>query len=254
MNRRTLLMMCFALLLAAFAAWVANRWIQGKIDSSQVTTVPIVVAAAELPYGTKLEASHVKVIDWPSKSVPDGTFSTTDKVINSVTLNKFYPGEVITDKRISQHLGGSTLSALITKKFRALSVRVDDVVGVAGFILPGNKVDVLATKVDKTINQANTKTLLQDIKVLAVDQEAGEDKDKPSIVKAVTLELTPEQAEKIVQAMQEGTIQLTLRNPLDNEDRVIPAEPIKVPPPILVQPKPVEKIPEKKRVLKVIPW
>ena len=154
-------------------------------------------------------------------------------------MNKFYPDEIITEKRISEYLGGSTLSALITKDYRAISMRVDDVVGVSGFILPGNKVDILATKMDNSLNKATTRTLLQNIKVLAVDQEASQEKEKPAIVKAVTLELKPEQAEIIVQAMQEGTIQLTLRNPLDTEVADIPvAAPVKIE---QEQPKPVEK-------------
>jgi pilus assembly protein CpaB len=171
-------------------------------------------------------------------------------------MNKFYPDEIITDKRISEYMGGSTLSALITKEFRAISMRVDDVVGVSGFILPGNKVDILATKMDHNTNTASTRTLLQNIKVLAVDQEASQEKEKPAIVKAVTLELKPEQAEIIVQAMQEGTIQLTLRNPLDTEVADIPvvAKTEKVE---KEQPKPVEKKSPAKRPhssLKIIPW
>ena len=119
-------------------------------------------------------------------------------------------------------------------------------VGVAGFISPTNNVDVLATKLDKAMNQAVTRTLLQNIKVLAVDQDIV--KDKPVVVRSVTLELQPEQAESIVQALQEGTIQLSLRNPIDNE--------------LLVATKKtetfnvaqVEKKLEKKHVLRVIPW
>jgi pilus assembly protein CpaB len=136
-------------------------------------------------------------------------------VINKVTMNKYFPGEIITNNRLSDHLSGSTLSALISKEYRAISVRVDDVVGVAGFILPGNRVDILKTQLETPSNTAITKTILQDIKVLAVDQEVSQDKEKPTIVRAVTLELKPEQAEIIVKAMREGTIQLTLRNPID---------------------------------------
>jgi len=122
------------------------------------------------------------------------------------------------------------------------------VVGVAGFILPGNKIDILSTRMDRSTNKATTRTLLQNIKVLAVDQEASQEKEKPAIVRAVTLELRPDQAEIMVQAMQEGTIQLTLRNPLDSvvEDTVVEVA--------KVQPKSVEKIRGKKRLLKVIPW
>jgi len=247
MNRRFIIMLSIALLLSLLAAWVANRWIQGRAVPD--TAMSVVVAAVEIPFGVKLEESQVKLIAWPGNSaLPQGAYSSKEQVVNKVAMNKFYPDEIITEKRISEYLGGSTLSALITKEYRAISVRVDDVVGVAGFILPGNKIDILSTRMDRTTNKATTRTLLQNIKVLAVDQEASQEKEKPAIVRAVTLELRPDQAEIMVQAMQEGTIQLTLRNPLDSvvEDTVVEVA--------KVQPKSVEKIRGKKRLLKVIPW
>jgi len=252
MNRRFIIMLVIALLLAFLAAWVANRWIQARAVPDK--GVSVVVAAVEIPFGIKLEESQVKVIVWPGNSAPQGAFSSKEQVIGKVTMNKFYPDEIVTEKRISEYLGGSTLSALISKEYRAISVRVDDVVGVSGFILPGNKVDVLSTKTDRSTNKATTLTLLQNIKVLAVDQEASQEKEKPAIVRAVTLELKPEQAEIIVQAMQEGTIQLALRNPLDS---IVEEAPVKEDTPVKaaeVQPKPVEKIRAKKRALKVMPW
>jgi len=244
MNKRFIIMLSIALLLAFLAAWIANNWIQARAVPDK--GVSVVVAAVEIPFGVKLEESQVKVIPWPGNATPQGAYSAKDQVVGRVTMNKFYPDEIITDKRISEYLGGSTLSALITKEYRAISVRVDDVVGVSGFILPGNKVDILSTKKDRTTNQATTTTLLQNIKVLAVDQEASQEKEKPAIVRAVTLELKPDEAEIMVQAMQEGTIQLTLRNPLDSvvEDKIAD----------VVQPKPVERVIAKKRVRKVISW
>jgi pilus assembly protein CpaB len=247
MNRRFIIMLGIALLLSLLAAGVAKSWIQSQTVPDKGMSV--VVAAIEIPFGVKIEESQVKVIAWPGNSAPpQGAYASKEQVINKVAMNKFYPDEVITEKRISEYLGGSTLSALIAKEYRAISVRVDDVVGVAGFILPGNKIDILATKMDRTANKAATRTLLQNIKVLAVDQEASQEKEKPAIVRAVTLELKPEQAEIMVQAMQEGTIQLTLRNPLDSvvEDAAV----VEV---AAVQPKPVVER-SRKRVLKVIPW
>ncbi|MDO9269479.1 MAG: Flp pilus assembly protein CpaB [Methylobacter sp.] len=247
MNRRFIIMLSIALLLSLLAAWVANRWIQGRAVPD--TAMSVVVAAVEIPFGVKLEESQIKLIAWPGNSAPpQGAYTSKEQVVNKVAMNKFYPDEIITEKRVSEYLGGSTLSALIAKEYRAISVRVDDVVGVAGFILPGNKIDILSTKKDRTTNKATTRTLLQNIKVLAVDQEASQEKEKPAIVRAVTLELKPDQAEIMVQAMQEGTIQLTLRNPLDSvveDTAVILAE---------VQPKLVERVRSRKRVLKIIPW
>jgi pilus assembly protein CpaB len=244
MNRRFIIMFSIALLLAVLAAWVANFWIQSKAVPDN--TASVLVAAVEIPYGVKLEEAQIKVMGWPANSVPEGSFSAKEQVVGKVTKNNFYPDEPITEKRMSEHVGGSTLSGLISKDYRAISVRVDDVVGVAGFILPGNKVDILSTKKESATNHTTTKTLLQNIKVLAVDQEVSQEKDKPAIVRAVTLELKPEQAEIIVQAMQEGTIQLTLRNP-DDPDLVVTQVEVE-------EPMPVEKKQVKKRNLQIIPW
>jgi pilus assembly protein CpaB len=247
MNRRFFIMLSIALLLSFLAACVAKNWIQGQAPEKGVS---VVVAAIEIPFGVKIEESQVKVISWPGDSAPPkGAFTSKEQVVNKVAMNKFYPDEVITEKRISEYMGGSTLSALIAKEYRAISVRVDDVVGVAGFILPGNKIDILATVKDRMTNKAATRTLLQNIKVLAVDQEASQEKEKPAIVRAVTLELKPDQAEIMVQAMQEGTIQLTLRNPLDSvvENKAGEVVEVKATPV-------VERGRSKKRVVKVIPW
>jgi pilus assembly protein CpaB len=117
--------------------------------------------------------------------------------------------------RFVNHDEGSTLAALVEEKKRAITVRVDDVVGVAGFLLPGNNVDVLASRLERGSRRAITETILTNVKVLAVDQTARTDDNDPVVVRAVTLEVSPKQAEVLVARMEEGTIQLTLRNPLE---------------------------------------
>lgn len=108
--------------------------------------------------------------------------------------------------RVAEHLGGSTLASLIAPEKRAISVRVDDVVGVGGFLLPGNRVDVLATRQsDGSSNQAESTTILQNLRVLAVDQTAGTDKTQPVVVRAVTLEMSVKEAEVLVKAQSEGS-------------------------------------------------
>jgi pilus assembly protein CpaB len=111
---------------------------------------------------------------------------------------------------------------MVAKNMRAVTVRVDDVIGVAGFLLPGNRVDVLASRREQN-RRATAETILREIKVLAVDQTAATEKNEPVIVRAVTLEVKPEDAETLFRAREEGSIQLTLRNPLDEE---IEEEPI----------------------------
>ena len=129
--------------------------------------------------------------------------------------------------RVVDKLAGSRLSALIAPNKRAITVRVNDVNGVAGFLLPGNRVDVLATRVRD--RRASTRTLLQDIKVLAIDQKASQDKDEPVVVRAVTLEADLDEASKLTAATAEGKIQLVLRNP---DDRAVIVEDIPVKAPV----------------------
>jgi pilus assembly protein CpaB len=220
MNKRYVIMVLIALVFASLAAMLAKQWIKNKSSSSDGVSNSIVVAAVDIPFGTKLDESHMKTIRWHSEDMPDGVFTKTEDVIGKIAKNTFYSGETITEQRVAEHLEGSALAALIAINLRAMTVRVDDVVGVAGFIQPGNKVDVLSTVMARVCNRqkAETITLLSNTKVLAVHQDVSPDKQKPTVVRAVTLELTPKQAEKIVAAMQEGKIQLTLRNPMENTE------------------------------------
>jgi len=250
MNKRFLIMITIALLCATLAAWIANNWIKNKGSSPAEVSNPIVVAAVEIPFGTKLDESHIKIIQWRSSDLPDGVFTKNEDILGKISKNMFFPGEIITEQRVAEHLEGSALASLISIHSRAISIRVNDVVGVAGFIQPGNKVDILSTVMLRqgSKQKAITKTLLTNIKVLAVDQDVSPDKQKPTVVRAVTLELTPKKAEKIVAAMQEGKIQLTLRNPLDN---IEPDEEV-----IILEPSKTKVIRKKYRPpsVSVIPW
>jgi pilus assembly protein CpaB len=215
-KRRVLPMFAIALLLGLGAAWMANGWIQARIEPAEAgTATTVVVAALEVPFGTKIESSHIRLAEWPIGSLPEGAFTSTDEVVGKIAKQAFFPGEILLEGRIAEHLGGSTLSSIIEPMKRAITVRVNDVIGVAGFLLPGNRIDILATR--KEGKRAHTRTVLEDIKVLAVDQTASPEKDKPVVVRAVTLEMTPKDAEILVKSTQEGTLQLTLRNPLDKK-------------------------------------
>jgi pilus assembly protein CpaB len=156
----------------------------------------------------------------PKDTVPDDAFDATDKVVGKIATFTMLRGDIVRGARLAEHLGGSTLASLIDKDKRAISVRVDDVVGVGGFLLPGNRVDVLATKKSGgSGNNAEAETILEDLRVLAVDQTASTDKTQPVVVRAVTLEMTPEETEILVKAQSEGKLQLALRNPLDNQKK-----------------------------------
>lgn len=213
MNSRISIMLVIALLFAGGAAWVAYRWvtIQPGQKAADPNVVPIVVAAAEIPFGSKIDKVHVKMSKFPKDGVPDGSFSDTKLVIDKIAQRKFIANEVLLAPQVKEHLGGSTLSALITQGMRAVSVRVNDVVGVAGFIAPGNKVDIIATR-----KKGSTYPLLSNVKVLAIGQRASPDQEKPALVKSLTLELTPKDAQKVVDAGRKASLYFTLRNPLDD--------------------------------------
>ncbi len=164
-----------------------------------------------------VEARHVKLVPMPKDSVPSDAFETVESAQGRIATMTLLQGDVLRAARLAEHMGGSTLASLIEPNKRAVSVRVDDVVGVGGFLLPGNRVDVLVSrKLPGTTNRAESETILYDLRVLAVDQTASTDKTQPVVVRAVTLEMNSEEAEKLVKAQAEGRIQLALRNPVDD--------------------------------------
>jgi pilus assembly protein CpaB len=148
--------------------------------------------------------------------VPEGAFQKAELVEGKVATRDVARGEILLSERFADHDGGSTLAALVAHNMRAVTVRVDDVVGVAGFLLPGNRVDVVSSRLEDSTRRATSETILTNVRVLAVDQTSSTDKNEPVIVRAVTLEMTPAQSEVLVKARTEGSIQLTLRNPNDN--------------------------------------
>lgn len=224
LKRRSATLFIVALFLGLGAAWTANNWLSARMATKPVTadTTPVVVAALDIPFGQKIEAAHLKTVSWPVDNLPEGSFPAAGAVEGRVANQRIFAGEPILNGKIADVGAGSTLAAIITPKKRAVTVRVNDVIGVAGFLLPGNRVDVLATR--KMDRKAQTRTLLEDLKVLAVDQTASSEKDKPVVVRAVTLEMEPDQAEKLVQATEEGTVQLALRNPQDKHELPVAAE------------------------------
>ncbi len=212
---RVFLLLTVALMLSAGAAWVANKWIlQRTMPAAQANMGTMVVAAAlKIPFGQKIELAHIKIVPMPDHLVPNGAFDDVSKVEGRIAKQELLPGEIILAGRVAQTHGGSTLAAVLDPKMRAITLRVNDVIGVAGFLLPSNRVDILATRRNGK-SRPVTQTLLKNIKVLAVDQTANPEKNEPVIVRAVTMEMSPRQSETLVNARSEGSIQLTLRNPL----------------------------------------
>lgn len=223
-KRRGLILILMSLMMAAGAAWVANVWVNGQLvtqASAEPNVTRVVAAALAIPFASKVESRHLKFIEVPAEVMPAGAFTTFEEVQGQVSTTAISRGEILVRERFATHERGSTLAALIDKNMRAITVRVDDVIGVAGFLLPGNTVDVVAAK--KVNQHAVTETILRNITVLAVDQTAAANENEPVIVRAVTLQMTPAQAELVVKARTEGTIQLTLRNP--EAEEIVEPEP-----------------------------
>jgi pilus assembly protein CpaB len=225
------------LVLAVAAAWVANRWLISQNAGANVApdTATVMTAAIDIPLGTKIEARHVTPIQMLAGSTPDSAFKDLPEVEGKIAIAEIMKGEILHKARFADQGGGSALAAVVAENMRAVSVRVNDVVGVAGFLLPGNRVDVVAAYRERS--DVLSETVVQNVKVLAIDQSATSDKNEPVVVRAVTLEVTPEDAEKLILAEQRGSIQLALRNPLDEtvtKKKVAAAAPqikVKAPPP-----------------------
>lgn len=217
-NVRAGFFLLIALGLGTVAAMMAHGWIQDKAsagaEGQEASVTEVFVVAREIPYGKTLDESSVRKIVWPNENLPDGAILASEDIEGKITNQALLPGELLMRARLVDKLPGSRLSAIVTPNKRAITVRVNDVAGVAGFLLPGNRVDVLATRMEK--RRAITHPLLQNIKVLAVDQKANPDKDEPIVVRAVTLESDLQQAALLASATEEGTIQLVLRNPEDS--------------------------------------
>ena len=194
------------------AGWVAQR---GNIASTKV-----VVAAVDIELGSRINPQMLTTSDWPSGSLPGGTFNDVKELQDRVVKTSVLRGEPILDRKLSPAGTSGGLSAVIAEGKRAMTVRVNDVVGVAGFALPGNYVDVMVNaqrERGKGEDMQVSMTVLEQVLVLAVAQEASRDETKPKVVSAVTLELTPADAEKLDLARSVGTLSLVLRNQLDKK-------------------------------------
>lgn len=217
-KKKGVVLVTLSIMMSIGAAWFANNWLQSRAPEQESPSgIQIAAAAIAIPHGTKIQSRHVTMVTMQEGSAPFGAIGSLEDVEGKIANTEFIPGELLLKARFVEHISGSTLSALVEEKKRAFTVRVDDVIGVAGFLLPGNYVDVLATRMERKTQRAVSETVIRNVKVLAVDQTAKTDESDPVVVRAVTIEVTPKQAENLVARQEEGTIQLTLRNPLDVE-------------------------------------
>lgn len=223
MRTSAVVMLVVAVVLGGISAFAARHWIEQKVNARPSTpataTVPVVVASAALNFGDQISSKHLSIVEWPASSVPPNVFSKTDELLKGdrprIALQRIEPNEAILKGKVSGFGGRASLSASIDDNQRAVTIRVDDVTGVAGFLLPGDRVDVILTRdVGGRGNPVNS-ILLQDIRVLGVGQISNEQRDKPVVVRAVTVESTPKQSQKLILAQQVGRLSLTLRPAAD---------------------------------------
>jgi pilus assembly protein CpaB len=212
-------MIIVAVLIGVVAVVLASQWITKQTSSSADS---VVVARLDVNLGTKLSPEMLKTIPWPSGNVPSGAVSNPAQLEGRVLKVSVQRDEPLLESKLAPIGTKGGLSAVVAEGKRAITVRVNDVIGVAGFALPGNYVDILVNTTDDTRgeksnkDQTISKTVLERILVLAVAQEATRDDTKPKVVNAVTLEVTPEQAEKIDLARSVGSLSLVLRNQVDS--------------------------------------
>jgi pilus assembly protein CpaB len=219
-NKRLVVVLVGAVFFGLVAAVSVSRY----MSSAQAYTKNlnnVVVAKVDIPAGTKVIAEQLDVVQFPQNAMPNGVFDSPDKLVGRVAVMQIAQREPVTDYKLAAVGSAGGLSAVIPEGYRAMTVKVDDVMGISGFIMPGTLVDVVVV-INPTEQQQNpiSKIVLQNIKVLANGQNIDRPKSdrEPETVKAVTLQVTPEQAEKLALAATEGKLQLVMRNQVDQGD------------------------------------
>jgi pilus assembly protein CpaB len=218
----TIVMIGFAVVFGLLAVFIAQAWLNNQANlqarnmetkKKPVEMQTIVVAKRPLRFGTELNASELEEVPWPATSVPGGAFSKISDVLRGgrrVVLAAIEPNEPVLSLKITGPGERATLSALVKPGMKAVTIRVNDVEGVGGFVLPGDRVDVVLTRqIDK--GSATTEVVLQNARVLAVDQSADERTAKTTVAKSVTLEVSTVEAQKVWLASSVGNLSLLLR-------------------------------------------
>ncbi len=233
MRLNTFIMIFLAFAFGLGAVVLTNMWLAGQLNNSQeaVAEVPrntVVVASSSLSFGTTLDTSNLKEIEWNSSSLPEGAFQKVEdlfkeegsrQVLIPVGLN-----EPVLITKITGPGQRATLSAVLSDGMKAISIRVNDVLGVAGFVLPGDRVDIMLNRrvrnASSSESSAYVDVLLQSVKILAIDQIADEKKENPTVVKSVTVEVTTRDAQKLILAATIGSLSLALREVASNEGEI----------------------------------
>jgi pilus assembly protein CpaB len=215
-------MVAFAVVFGLLAVFIAQAWLNGQAErrlrsleaqKKPLSTNTLVVAAQRLPFGVELGREHLREVPWPAEAMPQGAFATINELLSAgkrVVLAPVEPNEPVLAIKVTGPGQRATLSAIVGEGMKAVSVRVNDVEGVGGFVLPGDRVDVVLTRQLEKGN-ATTEVVLQNARVLAVDQSADDRASKAAVAKAVTLEVDTVGAQKIWLAASVGSLSLLLR-------------------------------------------
>jgi len=218
----TFVMIGFAVLFGLLAVFLAQIWLNNQADErlksieAQRKAAPpartIVVAGKPLRFGDELSSGALREMPWPDNALPAGAFGKIADLTSSkrVVLMPIDANEAVLASKITGPGQRATLSAMLGEGMKAVTIRVNDVEGVAGFVLPGDRVDIVLTRSGEKNNAVND-VVIQDVRVLAVDQLADQRADKPSVVKAVTIEVDPTEGQKVALAASVGTLSLLLR-------------------------------------------
>lgn len=223
-NKRLILALAGAVVCGLLGVLLVTRYLS-QVSAFTKDLGNVVVAKQEIPLGAKITADQLTLASIPNGSVPEGVFRKIDQVVGRVAIQAIGVRETITGMKLAPEGTGGGLSAVIPEGYRAITVKVDDVVGISGFVMPGSYVDVVAV-ITPTVREGVqsegpiSKIVLQRIKVLASGPkiDSPENQREPTNVKAVTLMVTPEEAEKLVLAANEGKLQLVMRNYSDDDD------------------------------------
>ncbi len=220
--------MLVALTAGAASAWMVVSYVSHH--GAQPAPVPmgsVVVAAVDVPLASKLGPDMLKVVEWPAGAQPQGSFDRVDLLSGRVTGAALVAGEPVVEARLSAKGAAPGMASLIPANMRAMTVPVNEVIGVGGFIHPGDVVDVITTMQEPTAGangqpEYRSKIVLQNIRVLATGQQLAADSTKPETVPAVTLLVSPEQAERLALASTQGKLQLTMRAQTDEQSEETP--------------------------------
>jgi pilus assembly protein CpaB len=215
---KPLIPITLGIVFAAVAAFMTLGYLKQastKPAAPQLETQTVVVATGPILRGETVSAEKVKVIAWPKTSAPSGAYSSLEQTVGMVARASIFENDPITESKVVDANSKSVLSMLIPDGRRAIAIKVNEVTGIAGFVAPSSRVDILVTVPEKDDDPARTRIVLQDIEVLAIAQAVEQRENKPVVVNTVTLNVLPAEAEALTLAANEGSLQLTMRNDRD---------------------------------------